>query len=101
MTPEPIHLNNHQRDTLLQLFQHPTSHNVEWHAVISLLESVGSVEERHDGRYVVHVGAQAAVFNRPKRKDLEVPQVLDLRRMLLGAGYGSLVDEMQAKGKEV
>jgi hypothetical protein len=100
MTPDPIHLNNHQRDTLLQLFQHPTPHNVEWHAVVSLLQSVGTVEQRHDGRYVVNVAAEAAVFDRPKGKDLDIQQVVDLRRILLAAGYGSVVEELQAKGKE-
>ena len=47
--PVPEHLNNHHRDTLLQIFQHPASHNIEWPAVLSLLEAVGSVEQRHDG----------------------------------------------------
>ena len=43
-TPEPPHLNNpHHRQTRLQTFQHPVSHNIEWHAVLSLLEAVGSV----------------------------------------------------------
>ena len=48
-TSEPVHLNNHHRDTLAQIFQHPVSHNIEWRAVRSLLEVVGTVEESHDG----------------------------------------------------
>ena len=67
---------------------------------MSLLEAVGSVDQRHDGKYLVHVGAETEVLTRPKDKDLDVQQVLDLRRMLTGAGYGPLVEEMQAKGKE-
>ena len=27
------------------------SHNIEWHAVVSLLEANGSVAEHHDGRW--------------------------------------------------
>jgi hypothetical protein len=46
---EPAHLNNHHRNTLRQIFQHPVSHNIEWHAVVSLLEAIGSVAEHHDG----------------------------------------------------
>jgi hypothetical protein len=86
--PEPAHLNNHHRDTLQQIFQHPTSHNIEWPAVLSLLEAVGTVEERHDGKYVVHVGDETEVLTRPKHKDIDVQLVIDLRRMLTGAGYG-------------
>jgi hypothetical protein len=99
-TPEPEHLNNNQRDTLLQLFQHPTSHNVEWQAVLSLLEAVGSVEERHDGKFLVKLGNETEVFTRPKHKDVEVQQIVDLRRMLAGAGYGAVVEQLEAKGQE-
>jgi len=40
--PGPEHLSNHHRNTLRQIFQHPVSHNIEWQAVVSLLEAVGS-----------------------------------------------------------
>ena len=29
-TPDLVRLNNHHRGTLLQLFQHPVGHNIEW-----------------------------------------------------------------------
>jgi len=98
---ESEHLNKNQRYTLLQLFQHPASHNIEWQHVLSLLEAVGSVEQRHDGKYLVHLGAETGVLTRPKHKDIDVQQAVDLRRMLTGAGYGALAEEMEAKGKEV
>jgi hypothetical protein len=100
-TSEPEHLNNHQRDTLLQIFQHPTSHNIDWQRALSLLEAAGSVEVRHDGKYVVRVGGQRMILTRPQHKDIDVQQVLDLRRMLTGAGYATVVEELEAKGKEV
>ena len=100
-TSEPKHLNNHHRDTLLQIFQHPTSHNVDWKAVISLLEAAGSVEQRHDGKYVARVGGETEVLARPKSKDIDVQQVVDLRRMLTSAGYAAVVDELEDKGHEV
>jgi hypothetical protein len=100
-TSEPKRLNSRQRDTLLQVFQHPTSHNIEWQAVLSLLEAVGSVEQRHDGKYVVHLGAETEVLSHPHEKDIDVQEVVDVRRMLTTAGYGALVEEMEAKGKEV
>ena len=54
--PGPEHLNNHHRDTVRQIFRHPVSHNIEWHAVVSLLEAVGTVTVRHDGKVAVTVG---------------------------------------------
>jgi hypothetical protein len=100
-TTEPDHLSGHHRDTLLEIFQHPTKHNIEWHDVVSLLDEVGSVERRHDGKYLVRVGDETEVFTRPKEKDIDVQQVVDLRRMLTGAGYASVVAELEDKGKEV
>jgi hypothetical protein len=100
-TSGPPHLNNNQRNTLLQIFQHPASHNIEWHAVLSLLEAVGSVEERHDGKYLVQLGSETEVLTRPKHKDIDVQQTVDLRRMLTGAGFAAVVEQLEAKGKEV
>jgi hypothetical protein len=100
-SPGPAHLSNHHRDTLLQLFQEPVSHNVEWRAVLSLLEAVGSVEARDGGVYVVDVGGEHDVFTRPHGKDVDIDVVHDVRRMMQRAGYGPLVAEMEAKGKEV
>ncbi len=98
---EPQHLNNHHRDTLLQIFQHPTSHNIEWSAVVSLLEALGTVQQQQNGKCVVTVGAETEVLNRPKQKDIGVQQVIDLRHLLSMAGYGVVVDELEAKGHEV
>ena len=99
--PTTEHLNNRHRDTLLQIFQHPTSHNIEWPAVVSLLEAVGSAKQQHDGKFVVTVGGETEVFTHPKHKDIDVQQVVDLRRMLTNAGYRAVVDELENKGKEV
>jgi hypothetical protein len=96
-----MHLTSHHRDTLLQVFQHPTSHNVEWHDVLSLLEAVGSVEQRHGDMFLFRLGPDTQVFRRPKDKDVDVQQLADLRRMLTNAGYDSVVAELEAKGKEV
>jgi hypothetical protein len=92
-TPDPTHLSGSHRDTLSLLFRHPISHNIEWHAVLSLLEAVGSIEERHDGKYLVRIGNESEVFERPLRKDIDPSTVVDLRRMLDNAGYGALVEE--------
>jgi hypothetical protein len=86
-SPESQHLDNHHRNTLRQIFQHPTSHNIEWRAVTSLLEAVGTVEVRHDGKVDVSVGPERAFLEPPEGKDIDAQMVLDLRRMLSSAGY--------------
>ena len=82
------HLDNHHRNTLRQIFQHPVSHNIEWHAVTSLLEAVGTVTVNHDGKVAVKIGTEAAFFDPPVGKDIDAQMVVDLRRMLSKAGYG-------------
>lgn len=86
-TPEPEHLDNRHRDTLRQIFEHPTSHNIEWHAVVSLLEAVGTVSVRHDGKVAVKLGPEQEFLEPPAGKDIDTQMVVDLRRMLSGAGY--------------
>ena len=83
------HLDNHHRNTLRQIFQHPTSHNIEWRAVTSLLEAIGTVATHHDGKVTVTVGAQNEIFDPPTGKDADVQLVIDLRRMLSNAGYSA------------
>ena len=86
-SPELAHLPHHHRDTLRQIFTHPISHNIEWPPVVSLLEALDAVEVRHDGKFVVKLGEEREVFERPRGKDLDAEQVVDLRRMLRNAGY--------------
>jgi hypothetical protein len=83
------HLSNHQRNTLRQIFQHPAGHNIEWRAVLSLLGAVGSAEERHDGKVAVTTGSQTEYFDPPRHKDIDTQAVVNLRRMLTQAGYGT------------
>jgi hypothetical protein len=86
--PPPVHLNNHHRDTVAHIFRHPAGHNIEWHSVLSLLEAVASVEESPHGRFLVTLGDETETFEPPKHKDIDLQQVVDLRRMLAKAGYG-------------
>jgi hypothetical protein len=84
---EPEHLDNRHRDTLRQILQHPTSHNIEWHAVVSLLEAVGTVTTHHDGKIAVKIGSELEFIEPPSGKDIDEQLVVDLRRMLTNAGY--------------
>jgi hypothetical protein len=85
---EPQHLSNHHRDTVRKIFEHPTSHNIEWHEVVSLLEAVSTVTERHDGKLEVRLGGEVEFIEPPSGKDIDTQTVVDLRRMLRAAGFG-------------
>ena len=82
-------LGSHHRDTVERLFAHPTSGNIEWREVRSLLESIGSASEEPNGALRVTLGGETEVFRRPHGKDIDVQMVVDLRRMLTRAGYSS------------
>lgn len=87
-SPGAEHLDSRHRDTVRQIFEHPTSHNIEWRAVQSLLEAVGTVTVRHDGKVEVKAGGELAFLEPPAGKDIDDQMVVDLRHMLTKAGYG-------------
>jgi hypothetical protein len=80
-------LNNHHRDTLRKIFAHPTSANVEWREVVSLLAALGTVSEQHNGKFKIALGPETEIMQRPRGKDVDEQMVVDLRRMLKGAGF--------------
>ncbi len=97
----PEHLSGHHRDTLRQIFQQKTNHNVEWHDVVSLLEAVGSIEQQHDDMFLFRIGQETEVLRRPSDKDIDGQQLVDLRRILTSAGYDTMAVDLEDKGNEV
>jgi hypothetical protein len=87
-TSGPTELNSHHRNTLDKIFQHPVSHNIEWHDVLSLLTAIGSVARHRDNKVAVTVGSGTRVLDIPDHKDVDVDSVVELRRLLAAAGYG-------------
>ena len=85
----PIELSSHHRVTAEKILGHPTSHNIAWHDVASLLAAIGTVTETPNHRYTVTIGGETETFDRPKGNDIDEQQVVDLRRMLHGAGITS------------
>jgi hypothetical protein len=83
---EGVELHAHHRATLEKIFNHPVSHNIQWHDVLSLLRSVATVIEAPDSRYTVTLGSETETFDAPRHHDIDEQQVIDLRRMLMGAG---------------
>ena len=79
-------LGSHHRDTLKKLCNHPTSGNIEWRQVRSLLEAVGEVTEEHNGNLAVTLGGETEVLRPPHGKDIDRQLIVDLRRMLTRAG---------------
>jgi hypothetical protein len=84
---EPAKLDGHHRATVERIFSHPVSHNIQWHDVLSLLEGVADVTKEKDGRYRVTLGAETETFDVARHHDLDEQQVVDVRRMLRGAGF--------------
>jgi hypothetical protein len=79
-------LDGHHRVTVTKIFQHPVSHNIQWHDVLSLLESVADVTEGHGRKFKVTLGPETETLEAPKGADIDEQMVIDLRRMLKGAG---------------
>lgn len=80
------HLSGRHRDTLAKIFDHKGGPNVEWREVLSLVEAVGSVERRPNGKLKVTIGPETEVFPDFSDKDVERQTLVDIRRMLTGAG---------------
>ncbi|MHB8219862.1 MAG: hypothetical protein ACYDHU_05990 [Acidimicrobiales bacterium] len=79
-------LDGHHRATVEKIFNHPVSHNIQWHDVLSLLRHVADVTEHPDGRFTVVLGSETETFDAQRHRDLDDQQIVDLRRMLKGAG---------------
>jgi hypothetical protein len=85
---EAGHLNSHQRDTLAQIFRHPSSHNIEWHSILALLQAVATVRETQEGHVVATMGDALETFDPRREKDIDSAQLSNLRRFLRAGGYG-------------
>jgi hypothetical protein len=79
-------LDSEHRNTVEQIFNRPSSGNVEWRRVRSLLEAVGSDFEERDGNVRVTLGGETETLRRPHGKDVDKQMLVDLRRMLTRAG---------------
>lgn len=80
-------LSHRHRNTIEEIFRTPTSENIGWHGVRTLLEKIGEVGQVHDGKMKVTVGSETEELQVPHGKQLSVEQVLDVRRMLDAAGF--------------
>jgi hypothetical protein len=81
-----VDLDAEHRDTVEQIFARPSSGNVEWRRVRSLLDAVATVTEEHNGKLRVSLGGEIEVLVPPHGKDVDTQMLVDLRRMLTSAG---------------
>jgi hypothetical protein len=79
-------LKSHHLVTAEKILNHPASHNIEWHDAAALIVEIGSITEEANGRYTVTIGDETQIFDRPRGKDLDVQQIVDLRKMLTATG---------------
>jgi hypothetical protein len=80
------HLSPHHRETLEKIFSHPTSSNIEWRQVQSLLEAVADRAEEHDGKFKVTIRGETLTMERPHGKDAALDTIVELRRYLTAVG---------------
>jgi hypothetical protein len=80
-------LSGNHRSTLMRLFQHPLSHNLSWREVTRLFASIGAAENQHNGDLVFQIGNEHLSIKSPHGKDLGATEVMDLRHLLLRAGW--------------
>lgn len=75
-------LDHHNRQTAERIFRHPTSHNIQWHDVYSLLEAIGEGRETKHGSYEIKVGDALGILHGPMGRDLTEQHVVDVRKVL-------------------
>ncbi|MEP7209629.1 MAG: hypothetical protein ABI740_02225 [Alphaproteobacteria bacterium] len=75
------------RRTLDTIFRHPLSHNLAWREVVSLITTIGGVEDQKNGDVAFRAGGAHLSMTRPHDKDLAPDEVMDLRHFLTRAGW--------------
>ena len=85
--PVEPHLNSEHRDPVAKILGHPTSANIEWRQVVSLLEAIATVTVGKNGELKVTLGSHTEFVHEPHGKDIEIETVVALRRMLKQAGF--------------
>jgi hypothetical protein len=83
----PPELNGRHRRTYEAIFRHPAAHNLEWHDVRSLLDSLADVTEEHNGSLHVSRNGQNLFLHAPNHKDVAtVEDLLAIRGFLEQSG---------------
>lgn len=70
-----------------KVFQHPLNHNLTWRELTHLFEAIGVAEQRPGGDLVLRVGDQQLSLKPARGKDLAASDVMDVRHLLVRAGW--------------
>ena len=74
------------RRTLALIFTDPSSLNLAWLDIISLMRRIGTVEERYNDWFLFQLGNEKYEMKKPNGKHLTAPEVLDMRHFVGRAG---------------
>jgi hypothetical protein len=87
-TPEScVNVTGVDRRTLDTIFQHPLSHNLAWREVVTLITTIGEVDDQKNGGVSFRAGGEHLLMTKPHNKDLEASDVVELRHFLTRAGW--------------
>ncbi len=82
MTSASLLTGSHLR-TYNAIFQHPASHNLQWHDVRALFRQLAVVEEEPNGNLRVTRNGQVLVLHPPRTKDVaEIDELMSLRHFI-------------------
>ena len=75
--------------TVQQIFQHPPSHNLEWHSIVAMVKDSGTVDEGGSGQLTFTLNGITEVFHpaHGKKEVSDPQQVLAVRHFLERAGF--------------
>jgi hypothetical protein len=80
-------LTQNAQGTLFRILRHPTTQNVSWDELVTLLVQVADVDKMHDGgQLIVRLNDEKLTLQRPKGDHIPEQPLLEVRRMLKGAG---------------
>jgi hypothetical protein len=96
VSPVDPKISSSNRRTVDAILRHPVAHNLEWSDVITLIEKLGTVEQKANAEFVFQVHAQRHVMHKPHTKDLTGPEVVELRKFLTRAGLFAEPEEEPA-----
>jgi hypothetical protein len=78
-----ISMSKVHQTTYKAIFQHPITHNLQWHDVRSMLDSLTEVTEEHNGNLKFTRHGEVLILHPPKHKDIsDVKEVMQIRHFL-------------------
>jgi hypothetical protein len=88
-----ISMSKDHQTTYKAIFQHPIAHNLQWHDVRSMLDSLAEVTEEHNGNLKFTRHGEVLILHPPKHKDLsDTKEVMQIRHFLERSSVPELPD---------